>query len=153
MTATGLRASITLSAYDLKWRWLALTMKVDGRLAQLISSVQIDGFQCWLLPLQFSVPIGTGMVSIFFCQRMQARQARDIRIVPMFGKVPVNTYQRIGVGIVRANRILYCRSPVCASRSSAPVALAAPPLTRSPAPGVLPVGIAHGKLHRRELAF
>ena len=37
-----------------------------------------------------------GMVSIFFCRRMQARQTRDIRIVPMFGNVPVNTYQRIG---------------------------------------------------------
>jgi hypothetical protein len=38
----------------------------------------------------------------------------------------------------------HCMSPVVASRLFAPIALATPPLTRRPAPEVLPVGITRG---------
>src|ERR1022692_2915221 len=75
---------------------------------------------------------------------MQSRQTRDVRVQPMFGNVPVNTmathrrkdYEResdllLWVAGLRVKVV----SPYCPGCST---------LTRRPAPGVLPVGIARG---------
>jgi hypothetical protein len=59
--------------------------------------------------------------------KVRARRTREIRVERMFGNVPISSYQRIGVDVVRANRMFHCGSLVCASRSSASVALAVPP--------------------------
>ncbi len=73
------------------------------------------------------------MVSAENCPQIRARQTRDIRIEPMFGNVPINTCQRIGVGIMRANRMFHCGSPGSVSRYSSPCYPLRSILTRRPA--------------------
>ena len=68
-----------------------LTANVEKRLAALKSSTQINGFQHLLLRLYFSEANASGMVSMIFCQRMQARRMREIHVKWMSGNVPVNT--------------------------------------------------------------
>ena len=83
------------------------------------------------------------------CPQIRARQTRDIRIEPMLGMFPSPLCQRIG-----GYRVRDSESPLYVAGQRIKIFLALFPLrsilTRRPAPGVLPVGIARRKLYRRE---
>jgi hypothetical protein len=108
--------------------------------------MQINGFQCRLLPLQFSVPIGTGMVSRCKCRWIQARRTREIRLKRMFGNVPVHMWSAHWRGIVGANPSLDSMSPGSVSRYSSPCFPLRSILTRRPAPGGLLLDFAHERI-------
>jgi hypothetical protein len=94
-----------------------------------------------------------GLVSQCKLPKVRARQTRDIRIEQMFGNVPINTCQRIGVGIMRANRMFHCGSPGSVSRYSSPCYPLRSILTRRPAPGVLLFRISRTREFSRRICL